>query len=205
MRDGWKGLEGPYRQVCRQIDEALKGTKTPLLVAVDGMCGSGKTTMGQALQELYGCNLFHMDDFFLRMEQRNPQRYAQAGGNVDYERFLEEVLKPLLAEPHRPFRYQVFDCSRWSLGRFVEVEPCRLNIIEGAYSQHPYFGEVYDLRFFCEISSREQLRRIRIRNGEEKLKRFREEWIPMENRYFEAFGIREKSCRLCLESGLAEP
>ena len=69
----------------------------------------------------------------------------------------------------------------------------RLNIVEGAYSQHPYFGDVYDLRFFCGIPKEEQMRRIRRRNGEEMLKRFCAEWIPRENRYFAAFGIREKS------------
>ena len=39
----------------------------------------------------FDCNLFHMDDFFLRMEQRTPDRMKETGGNVDYERFYETV------------------------------------------------------------------------------------------------------------------
>lgn len=196
MRESGNGQNQNYQEICRQIDQALRETKKTVLVAIDGMCGSGKTTLGQALQEAYGCGLFHMDDFFLRPEQRTLERYAEAGGNVDYERFFEEVLTPLLAPEPKSFRYQLFECARLQLGGFVDVEPHRLNIIEGAYSQHPYFGDAYDLRFFLEISPEEQIRRIRIRNGEEKLKRFRAEWIPMENRYFDAFGIREKSVRV---------
>ena len=33
-----------------------------------------------------------MDDFFLRPEQRRPERFAEPGGNVDRERFAAEVL-----------------------------------------------------------------------------------------------------------------
>ena len=54
-----------------------------MLVAIDGMCGSGKTTLGQVLSKVYDCNLFHMDDFFLRPEQRTAERMAQDGGNVE--------------------------------------------------------------------------------------------------------------------------
>jgi len=75
------------------IDRAMK--KQPRLrVAIDGPCASGKSTLGKTLQEIYGCPLIHMDDFFLRPEQRTPERLAQPGGNVDYERFAKEVLTP---------------------------------------------------------------------------------------------------------------
>lgn len=183
---------GRYYEVFRQIDLALANAgKGQVVVAVDGMCGSGKSTLGGILQEIYDCNLFHMDDFFLRPEQRTRERLEEAGGNVDYERFREEVLERL--EGPDGFCYQVYDCSRQELGERVQMGRKQLNIIEGAYSQHPYFGEVYDLRFFCHIPEEEQVRRIRRRNGEEMLQRFCTQWIPMENRYFAAFGIREKS------------
>jgi hypothetical protein len=39
-----------------------------------------------------------MDDFFLRIEQRTPERMTEVGGNVDYERFLETVLFPVSAK-----------------------------------------------------------------------------------------------------------
>ena len=73
-----------------QIDELL-AEKDMILVAIDGKCTSGKTTLASKLAELYDCNVFHMDDFFLRPEQRTPERFAEVGGNVDYERFYKEV------------------------------------------------------------------------------------------------------------------
>ena len=35
------------------------------------------------------------------------------------------------------------------------------------------------------------MRRILLRNGERWAERFKNEWIPMEEKYFDAFGIRE--------------
>lgn len=162
-----------------------------VVVAIDGMCGSGKSTLGRILQEIYDCNLFHMDDFFLRPEQRTPERLAEPGGNVDYERFKEEILNCMA--DREGFSYQIYNCGKQVLDGVVKVPFKKLNIIEGAYSHHPYFGEPYHLKFFCKISREEQVSRIMKRNGPEMLERFKQIWIPMENRYFETFGIEEKS------------
>lgn len=183
-----------YYPVLLKIDQMLEEHQNDahtMVVAIDGMCGAGKSTLGQLLTEIYDCNLFHMDDFFLRMEQRTPERYAQPGGNVDYERFKEEILDHIADIDG--FEYQIFECSKKALGARKKVVHKKLNIVEGSYSQHPYFGNAYDLRFFCGIDPEKQLERIRLRNGVEMLNIFKNKWIPMENRYLEAFGIREQS------------
>ena len=91
----------------KRIDPIL-AEKDFVIIAIDGKCTSGKTTLAARLAELYDCNVFHMDDFFLRPAQRTPARFAEGGGNVDYERFHEEVLLPLLSG--RGFSYRPFDC-----------------------------------------------------------------------------------------------
>lgn len=180
-------------QACRvqkEIDRLLTVTKEPVLVAIDGVCGGGKTMLGEWIAMQYDCNLFHMDDFFLRKEQRTKERYEQPGGNVDYERFYEEILKPLLVG--KECFYRKFDCSTLTLGEAKRVAWKRLNIVEGSYSQHPYFGNSYQLRVFLELSPEEQYRRL-LNRVPEKINRFVEEWIPLENQYFETYGIRDKS------------
>ena len=171
-----------------QIDALLAG-KERVLVAIDGNCGAGKTTLGGILAAHYGCNLFHMDDFFLRPEQRTPGRYAEAGGNVDYERFREEVLLPLTAG--KPFSYRPFNCKSLTLSEPISVVPGKLSIIEGSYSLHPFFGDPYDLKVFLSVDPKLQRQRIMERPAFLH-RRFFEEWIPMENRYFEAFRIPGK-------------
>ncbi len=182
-----------YYPVFLEIDRMIAAAEDgkPVVVAIDGMSGAGKSTLGNLLKEVYDCNLFHMDDFFLRPEQRTPKRFAEAGGNVDYERFKAEVLDHI-SDP-QGVSYQVFDCRKWALGERLFVPHKKLNIIEGAYSQHPYFGDVYDLRFYCGIEEEEQLERIERRNGSAMLERFKNEWIPMEKRYLETFEIKKNS------------
>lgn len=174
--------------LIKQIDSLL-ARKERVLVAIDGNCAAGKTTLAGKLAECRDCNVFHMDDFFLRPEQRTPQRYAQPGGNVDYERFREEVLIPL--EAGKAFSYRPFDCHSFELTAPVAVTPKKLNIIEGTYSLHPYFGDVYDLKVFLTASPGLQRERILLRPAHLH-QQFFEKWIPMEQRYFEGFDIPAK-------------
>ncbi|MBE5888374.1 MAG: phosphoribulokinase [Lachnospiraceae bacterium] len=167
--------------ILEKIDTLLT-EQDRILIAIDGKCTSGKTTLATKLAEIYDCNVFHMDDFFLRPEQRTPERFAEIGGNVDYERFQEEVLLPL--KTGQPFSYRPFDCKSFTLADPINVTPKKLNIIEGTYSQHPYFGEAYDLKILLDVD--EEPQRQRILNRPVHLhKQFFEEWIPMENRYLD--------------------
>lgn len=184
--------------VCTVIERTL--AETPLtdivIIAIDGACGGGKSTLGEALSAKYECNLFHMDDFFLRPEQRTKERCEEPGGNVDYERFQREVLSHL-ADEDGVF-YRPFCCRTMSFGETVRIPRRRLNIIEGAYSCHPYFGDLYHARFFVEASPEVQKERLLARNGREQYQRFVRQWIPMENRYFEAFEIRRQCISITL-------
>lgn len=169
----------------------------PLRIAIDGRCSAGKTTIANRLQNVFECNALHMDDFFLRPEQRTEERLRQPGGNVDWERFREEVLFPLRCDV--PFSYQPYDCHTQMLKEPVKVEPKRLTIVEGSYSCHPELWDFYNLHIFLTISSAEQRRRIQCRNGEAALKIFQNKWIPLEERYFEAFQI-EQRCEFCFQN-----
>lgn len=123
-----------YSRLLRRIQE-LQVRKERVIVAIDGRCGSGKTTLAARLQKDLDCRVFHMDDFFLRPQQRTAERFAQPGENVDHERFLEEVLLPLRSG--QPVTYRPFSCAQQQLGAPVTAAPCRLAIVEGAYACHP--------------------------------------------------------------------
>ena len=159
------------------------------VAAIDGMCASGKTTLAARLGGELGMTVLHMDDFFLRVEQRTPDRMKETGGNVDYERFYETVLVPV--QKKESVCYQPFSCKKWNLLEAYEIPYKRLNIIEGSYSLHPYFGQPYQLEIFMNIASDVQLANIRKRNGEEKAKEFQEKWIPKEEAYFEKFHVQD--------------
>ena len=176
-------------QLIREIDLLLTQKERVILV-IDGFCTAGKTTLTARISAHYDCNVVHMDEFFLRPEQQTEARLAQPGGNVDYERFSQEVLEPLLAGI--PFSYRPYDCSSRSLAASVPVMPKKLTVIEGTYSHHPFFGHYGDLRIFLTVDPDLQRRRI-LQRPAFLQKRFFEAWIPMENRYFSHFSIPEKA------------
>lgn len=173
----------------RPFLDALLREKEQVILAIDGSCTAGKTTLAAALAQKYDCNVFHMDDFFLRPEQRTQERFAQPGGNVDYERFYEEVLQPL--RQGIAFSYRPFSCRSFTLGQPVSVTPRALSIVEGTYSLHPYFGDVYDGKVLLTVSPEEQRLRI-LRRPRQLHDRFFQEWIPMEQTYLNTFRIAEK-------------
>ena len=177
-----------------KIDALLE--KGSVTVAIEGGSASGKTTLGNIFSELYDCNLFHMDDFFLRPEQRTAERYAEVGGNIDRERFSEEVLTPL--KEKKPVLYRRFDCASMKILPALEHPHKRLTVIEGAYSMHPTFADCYDLSVFLDISPSLQKKRIKKRNTPELAERFFSEWIPLEEVYFSKTDIKNR-CDLCIE------
>ena len=131
-----------------------------------------------------------MDDFFLRPEQRTSERYAEVGGNVDRERFLDEVLKP--TRENKTVEYRRFDCSTQVLEPPVRIEPKALTVIEGAYSMHTELSSYYDLSVFLDISPEYQRERILKRNSPQLAERFFGEWIPLELKYFSGMSVKER-------------
>ena len=184
-----------YIQATLAIDTLLNA-KEHTLVAIDGRCGAGKTTLAAQLQAHYGCAVIPMDHFFLRRSQRTEARLAAPGENVDHERFLSEVLLPL-GRGER-FSYRPFECSRMELGAPITVTPGRLTIIEGSYSCHRSLWNHYNLRIFLTVDPQEQMRRITARNFA-SAETFRKKWIPLEERYFAAFDL-ENRCDLLLST-----
>ena len=170
---------------------ALAQSGRRVLVAIDGRCASGKTTLAGELSERYGWSVVHMDDFFLQPAQRTAERCAEPGGNLDRERFLSEVLAPL--RDGKPVRFRPFDCHTMRLKEPVSLALSPVVLIEGAYSCHPLLWEFYDLRVFLTVDPAEQAERILRRNGPEGAAAFSRRWIPLEERYFAAFSI-EKRC-----------
>ena len=172
------------REAIRQQSQPGK----PLFLAIDGPAASGKTTLGTALAREYPAALVHMDDFFLPPALRTPERLDTPGGNVHWERFRAQVLEPLARG--ETAEYGVFDCGVMAVTRTARVEPAPVILVEGSYSLHPRLRAFYGLKVVLTLDPEEQIARIRRRSGEELLEKFRTRWIPLEERYFAACGVK---------------
>lgn len=157
-----------------------------MMIAIDGRCGSGKTTLSLILKELFGCTILHMDDYYLPFSKRHPDWEHIPGGNIDLERFRKEVLEP--AKEEEAFLYQPYFCREDRMLEGVTIEPEELIVVEGSYCQHPDLADLYDLKIFLTCSKEEQKERLLLREGE-RLHFYLDRWIPMEERYYEAYDI----------------
>lgn len=175
--------------IAEKIAGEISGKKTePVLIAIDGRCGSGKSTLAEKLSAELSAPVIHMDDFYLPKEERTPEIMEKCGGNIDGERLRREVLSPL--QNGEGCVYRPYDCSTGDFADAVTLPESRVYIVEGTYSVMYCPGS--DIKVFLTVTPEEQLRRLAIREGADKLEMFRTKWIPMEERYFETFGIMDR-------------
>lgn len=99
--DIWSVIKG-ISQIIEEKDRCI--------AAIDGRSASGKSTLAEVLKNTFGAAVVHMDDFFLPAELRKPERFAEPGGNVHYERFNEEVTPNL----GKNFAYRVLIAEKCS-------------------------------------------------------------------------------------------
>lgn len=163
---------------------------------IDGKCGSGKTTLSERLGERYGCNVFHIDDFYLPIVMQTPEIMKEPGGNINYDRFIAEIMVPLTAD--NAVVYRPFLCMEQEYDSVVSLKKTGVNVIEGTYACHPVLREIYAkltdwevITLFMDIDDRNQRDRVRGRVGELRFKLFEDKWIPRERDYFSAYSVRE--------------
>lgn len=185
-----------YSRLLPVIHDALSLSKekSPVIIAIDGPCASGKTTAAKILSEILHGETVSMDDFFLPFEKKTRERLSVPGGNTDHERFAEEIIPNLKTKS--AFNYNAYSCSDGAFHKKCVPETDFI-IIEGVYTMRPEFRELYDLRAWFDVSPDTQIKRLEERCPE-LLDRFVKEWVPMENQYFSAFKVKE-NCNIIIE------
>ena len=164
--------------------------KDRVIVALDGMSCSGKSTFAGELADRFGGAAVHMDDFFLPADRFTEEMQALPGGNVDRDRFRSEVLEPL--SRGQDFAYAPFSCQEQALLPDRVSVTGRLIVVEGAYALLPDWGNYYDLALFLQVSQEEQQGRLLLRNGVRGMVPFLKRWIPREESYFAACAVKDR-------------
>ena len=183
------GQEKHMTRVPLQLQKILDN-KGRLLIAIDGRCGCGKSSLGAELAESLDANLFHMDDFYLPFRQRVENWQDIPAGNMDLTRFRSEVLEPAING--QEILYRAFSCPQRRYVQEKRLPTKKVNIVEGSYSQHPFLADAYDIKLFVTAEKSIQDARLRAREGDH-YKAFEEIWIPMEEHYFRYFSIENNA------------
>lgn len=158
---------------AKQYIKRLSGFQ---IIALEGKCGAGKSTLAHRLAR-YGYTVLPMDDFFLPVDMRSSDRMQEIGGNIHYE-YLLTVLQR--SNPNQPLTYNRFDCATGTF-RKKTIHIKKGILLEGVYSSHPKIRHLITKLMYLEVDESTQLQRIYLReNADDFINRY----IPLENRYF---------------------
>lgn len=170
-----------------QLDNYLSLLPNKTIISLEGRCASGKSTITSKLKHKY--TVIPIDDFFLPINLKTKERLNEIGGNINYElvkKMLVE-LKQALKRNLEVFSYSAFDCSKQEYYTKEIILKDKV-ILEGVYSASIYFRELIDKIAYLFVDKETQLKRINNRILKEK---FINEWIPLEEKYFEHILIEE--------------
>ena len=177
-------------QIKKKVEELLKENKKEIIViAIDGMTGSGKTTLAEELSQVYNAPIFHADDYFLPPELRTEERLNEPGGNIHYEKMKKEIIDILVeGKINSTIKYKPFICKNQSYGEEKSFKLNKVNIVEGSYCLNPYFGKYYDISVFLKINEKSQIERL-TKRCPQMINNFINRWIPLEKKYHDAFKL----------------
>ncbi len=113
-----KRMNAPEQVIFQQIERLRAKVRRPIVVALDGGSGAGKTTIAEILMRLTEIALVPLDDFYQTVipESEWPHKTVEErlNGVFDWSRVRSESLEPLRAG--RVGRWHAFDFMR-GLGR----------------------------------------------------------------------------------------
>ena len=178
-------------ELISKLEQLLAVSTAPVILALDGRCGSGKTTLAARLARQFpASSTLHTDDFYLPPAQRVPGWEHISCANMDLARLRKEALSPACAG--LPVPYRAYSCREGTYLPVQQLPAQPLVILEVSYSHHPQLADCETLRVFLTCSKAEQTRRLQAREGD-RYANFAARWIPLEEGYFAQYRIEERA------------
>jgi para-aminobenzoate synthetase len=186
----------PILAVDRVVDAIREyASRTqPLVVAIDGRSGSGKSTVAAAVAQAIGAVIVPCDDFYAadvsdtEWDRRTPEQ--RAADAIDWRRLKREAIEPL--RTGRAARWHTFDflAGPRDDGTYpwhrtpTERLPKPVVLLDGAYSARPELADVLDLSVLVEAAPTTREARLAAREAADFLGQWHARWDPAEDYYF---------------------
>lgn len=172
--------DGPSRTQVLDVAARVRAVGAiPVIVAVDGRSGSGKTTFAHALcDELAEATLVHLDHIYPGWDglAATPALVAT------------QILAPL--RRHEPAAFRQFDWEREDSGSLVAVQPARFVIVEGAGSSVGPARPYVDLSVWLDADEPVRKARALGRDGDAYRPHW-QRWADQEQQMFSSDNTRE--------------
>ena len=194
--------EIPFARLITEIRTRLLSAATPIVVAIDGRSGTGKSTHAAYLASHFPAVVVPCDDFFAAnipaqgWAKRSPS--ARAADCIDWRRLRLEAIEPLRAG--LPGRWHALDFARGAApdGTYSRSEtmtvcaPQRVVLLDGTYAARPELADVVDVAVLVEAAPEVRADWLRAREAAEFLVEWHARWDAAETHYFTTIRPREK-------------
>jgi molybdopterin-guanine dinucleotide biosynthesis protein A/uridine kinase len=184
----WSVRDSPAVQQIVDAVANLATRKCPVLLALDGASGAGKSLLASALALKVSATVVQGDDFYnpalalLTSHQRERIPDSEVAQTVfDWRRLRTEALEPLMRGESARYRPYDWAANDGRLGRAVDLAPADLIIVEGVYSSRPELADLVDLTVRVEVSERLRRQRLDERGNDVHRRSF---WQRGEHYYF---------------------
>ena len=163
-----------FEPILSAISEISAHKTEPILIAIDGPAGSGKTSLANQLSnKLNSATTIHMDDLYNGWDDALTPTLT---------RHLEEwILDPLTQQA--TVKYQKFDWTSSEYGSPIEVRDIELLILEGVGAAQEIIRQKADLTIWIEVGPQIGLARVLNRDGDQLLP-YMLKWQERERAHF---------------------
>ena len=161
--------------ISKTLRERQQSPKRPVLIAIDGRSGAGKSTIaGQLASELNGV-VIKGDDLFsggTNDDWRTRTLLEKVNLVMDWKRLRKETMEPLLAG--KAASWHSFDWVTWQglAAEEISMGPTSFIFVDGIYSNRPEFDDLVDFSILVVAPEDQRLLRLIERETTE----FMENW-----------------------------
>jgi uridine kinase len=179
------------------IDRILsfeKIDKKPLVIAIDGGSGSGKSSIAEIVAKQLNATLIVTDDFYAaditNEGWSNRSHRERATDAINWQSLRRNVLEPLING--MPAKWNSFDFNTGVRpdgtyginSEFINYLPNDIIILEGAYSARPELSDLIHLKILIDVPITIRHRRLRKREENQFLIQWHKRWDEAELYYF---------------------
>ena len=166
------------------------------IIAIDAPGSSGKSTLAEKLNQAIPLSYVIGTDYFTYPPINNgsgrwwPENVPNYG--VDWERLRDQIIIPF-KKNKRNIQYQSLNWDNWNLDWLKIPNDIQVLIIEGLYSFRRELRAFVDYSIWMDANNDQEavLARVKERDGEEMLRHWIEEFIPISQKYQKEHKTRE--------------
>jgi len=175
-------------RLVTHIEGMLEGRSTPLVVALDGRSGAGKSTIASLVATAVGGVVVDGDDFYAggSGEMWDAMTAAQKADHViDWrrQRPLIEALRRGESIGYHPYDWDD-EANDGRAPHRIDVEPAPVVIVDGVYSARPELADLVDLTVLILIDDDVRRAQLLAREGEDYRRDWEARWTDAELHYF---------------------